>query len=673
MKNTWDHGAVAFHPSGLFSRIGDYFSGKAAGLPFSAQIDGIGKFGGPEFKEKKDHLELDFRDDRSKTEVRCVMDFDEKTRIISRRDTVRNCTEKPLMLRKWLARFPLHNGEYEVMSSRSRWCAEGMDKWQPLHSGSLTLNSRAGRYCEGSVPFAALRDSYSAHALGFMVFPEGDWVIRFSSGSEYGRLPWLTVEAGLSDESLELELAPSETWEAPEVLIQILPDRESFSGAAMMDRYLNGRFPYTRGHAPMVYNTWLDRFSELNVPRLLTQLQAAKECGCEVFVVDYGWYEDHHAFCRLDDWDECQDRAFYGKMKNFSDTVRAAGLGFGFWVEMEFFSAESKVVKKHPGWFFQSEFPEQVCPKTWLKEVEDYMVASLAGKIRQYQAVYVKNDMNHSQGFDPAHLNRYQTGFARIMARLRKECPEVTFDNCASGSARMAAGSMLRNFDIHFISDNATPLENLHMLQNMFQRVPPGRIFHWYVGSEVHPEKDPAASFEAGQIFQPHGASWRRLQTEDLDFGLLCNMMGPWGFSCDLASYSAENRKKMAKYTAFYKKYRDSFLRAEAHLLTAPEDFEKQRGWLALQLTDPQKDLHFLHIFHCICDGDADRVFHPAGLVPGAKYKAVQCFPEKGKATPLPESGLAVHFDLEMLEGFRGQLFLIRRKGRASADNLTVK
>ena len=60
------------------------------------------------------------------------------------------------------------------------------------------------------------------------------------------------------------------------------------------------------------------------------QLAAAKECGCEVFVVDYGWYDDRGSFTRLNNWDEYSDRAFFGKMKEFADEVRKAGLGFGF-------------------------------------------------------------------------------------------------------------------------------------------------------------------------------------------------------------------------------------------------------------------------------------------------------------------------------------------------------
>jgi len=493
-------------------------------------------------------------------------------------------------------------------------------------------------------------------------------MLRFSltTAGGAGKLPELAVEAGLADDRLELELAPGECWQAPEVVIQILPGREACSGTAAMNRWLNRRFPARAEHFPVVCNTWLDRMSQLDLPRLERQLAAAKNCGCEVFVVDYGWYEDLGSFTRLNDWEECADRAFFGQMRQFADQVRQAGLGFGFWVEMEFFSDKSSVVRQHPEWFFPSDHPNIVSPKAWLPKVEDYLVDSLAAAIRRYQAVYVKNDMNHSQGWERMRLNRYQKGIFRVFARLREMLPEVTFENCSSGSLRMAPGGMMESFDNHFISDNASPLENLRILQGMLPRFAPGRIFHWFVGSELHPAAEPAASFEAGMVLQPQNATWLRMQTEDLDFGLLCNLTGQIGYSCDLASFSPENQARIARYSAFYKRYRPSFLRSEAYLLTPPEDFEKRRGWIAIQLADPETDTHFLYTFHCVCDGDEKRIFHPQGLNPDHTYEIVEMFPERrlrekqiGGET-LERSGILIEFPGRPHLAWQGKLTIIR-------------
>jgi hypothetical protein len=295
------------------------------------------------------------------------------------------------------------------------------------------------------------------------------------------------------------------------------------------------------------------------------------------------------------------------------------------------------------------------------------MVATLAETVRRYQAVYVKNDMNHSQGHEKSALNFYYAGLKRVMARLKAECPEVTFENCSSGALRMAAGGMLESFDTHFISDNGSPLDNLRMLQETGCRFPPGRIYHWYVGCQLHPGEE--SSFRDNSVMQVQGATWFKAQREELHFGLLCTLTGIPGFSCDLASFSSENRAVIARYTHFYKVHREQLLRAELHLLTPPEHFETKRGYLALQLSDPVTDTHFLFVFHSLCDGNSRRIFHPCALK-GGSYTVEKCFPETDvvmqniSGTKLHSEGLCVSFEYDQLEGFRGQLFMITPKGK---------
>ena len=657
-----------FSSKGAFARIGDYYAPPGDNLPFSLEVDGGGAFDLVAATGKGASRTFVWRDGTDGLEVTRRMEYDAETGLFACRDALRNLRKKPVVVRKFAARFDFGCGEYELYSQESRWGAESSQgEWRVCRVGSILLQSREGRACEGATPFAALRDRYSSHALAFLVCPMGDWQLRFSCFTESGRLSRLAVETGLSSDGLALELAPDECWEAPETLMQLLPGREAHSGSHLLNRYLNRRFPHRPGHFPVVYNTWLDRMNQLDLPRMERQLKAARECGCEVFVVDYGWYEDNGCFARVDEWPECRNRAFRGKMRQFAARVRKAGLGFGFWVEMEFFHDGSRVVREHPEWFFASAHEHLVCPRIWLPEVEDYLVESLAATIRRYGAVYVKNDMNHSQGREPARLSRYQQGLLRVMTRLRAMLPEVTFENCSSGSARLAAGGMLDAFDNHFISDNAEPLQNLRMFQGMVLRFPPGRIYHWYVGAQLS-AKSPSgemSSWGPGMVLQPCLATWDWLQTEDLDFGMLCNLTGQLGFSCDLDSFSPENRRRIAEYTAFYKKYRKGLLRTEARLLTPFEPFDRNRGWLALQLTDPVEDRHFLYVFHCLRDGDLQRRFHLGGLVPARRYCVRECFPESrivaedtGRA--LERDGICVEFPFSQLMGcWRGRLLML--------------
>jgi hypothetical protein len=123
----------------------------------------------------------------------------------------------------------------------------------------------------------------------------------------------------------------------------------------------------------------------------------------------------------------------------------------------------------------------------------------------------------------------------------------------------------------------------------------------------------------------------------------------------------------IARYNAFYKQYRSGFLRSEAHLLTPPENFDKQRGWVAIQISDPRTDTHFFYSFHCICDGDEKRIFHLQCLKPEKRYEVFEMFPERyqietkitGEA--LFRSGIPVNFAGNQQLSWRGKLIIIRR------------
>jgi alpha-galactosidase len=303
-----------------------------------------------------------------------------------------------------------------------------------------------------------------------------------------------------------------------------------------------------------------------------------------------------------------------------------------------------------------------VVPKSWLPEVEDMLVKSLTRTIRKYGAVFVKNDMNHSQGYEPSRLYRYQQGLTRVMTRLRKMLPEVTFENCSSGAMRAAAGPMLQNFDTQFISDNASPLDNLRMVAGAVNRMPVGRISHWYVASELHHANQ--SSMADGCVVQPQSATWDSFQSHDIHFGLIATLTGIPGFSCDLTSFSDENIGVIAKYVDFYKKYRHLLLTAEAQLLTPPENFDKKRGWFAMQLHAREAATHFCYFFHNVCDGDARRFFHLQGLEPHKKYRIRQLFPEEKtllENTPgneLMRTGLEVQFQYNQHQGFRAELII---------------
>ncbi len=232
---------------------------------------------------------------------------------------------------------------------------------------------------------------------------------------EGGELPFAVVELGLADENLRRALAPGETLALPEILFQPLPDGEPHLAAPALHRYLlehHFRRRQTRG-AGRVYNTWFDQFEILDVPRLRAQLAAAKEVGCEVFVIDAGWYGagGPNWWAQAGDWREKTEAAFHGEMRDFADEVRAAGLGFGLWMEPERFGPEAPIRAEHPEWFV----PVGGAARMDLNQPEAY--AWLRGEIGRlvetYELAWMKIDFNF--GLDADASGR---GTRRLHRRL---------------------------------------------------------------------------------------------------------------------------------------------------------------------------------------------------------------------------------------------------------------
>lgn len=190
-----------------------------------------------ELRNTGDELTLVFDTaDGALTATACFR-LDAANRIISRKDTLRNNTDKALHILRFFSRMSFQSNDYEVYSQQSRWGLENQGAWQPLQTGRLELKSRRGRWTEGGTPFAAMRDAETANALAFHLIPNGDYTMRFSlPGYSTLKCP-LILETGLDDERLDHLLEAGEEMEGTEVLIQELPTRDVHSGTAELHRY----------------------------------------------------------------------------------------------------------------------------------------------------------------------------------------------------------------------------------------------------------------------------------------------------------------------------------------------------------------------------------------------------------------------------------------------------
>ena len=531
--------------------------------------------------------------------------LDADTGVWSRSDTLENVGQEMVILNRCLARFVFAPDHYEVYNQGSRWCNENQGRWQRLSHGTLVLRSEGGRTTQGGTPYVALRPVGASRGVAFHVLPRGNWTIRVRTRTASGgeALPFTVVELGLADESLRLEIPPGGTLSLPEILIQGLPEGQVHLAAPRLHEYVVAhKLGSAKKTTPLVYNTWFDTFEELDVQRLSRQLQAARELGCEVFTIDAGWYGagSGNWSAQTGDWREKRGAAFRGRMAEFAEQVRTAGLGFGLWMEPERIGPAAPILGEHPEWFIPATGASHR-PDLENAAAYDYLLGEMSRLVETYDLAWMKVDYNLDFGHDAsgAEFANYYAAWYRLLGELRERYPKTFFEGCAGGGMRLDLNT-LSHFDGHFLSDTVNPVDALRIYQGALLRLPPGRLGKWVVlrgiGRTIPDYGVPLAATPP-KVATPMGATWERSITTNIDFATRVCLPGMLSLSGDIASLPERDLRRLRSHLDWYKRWRAFIVDSVAHLLTPPRPKDDRRGWAAIQLQNQSREKSLLFVY----------------------------------------------------------------------------
>ena len=547
---------------------------------------------------------------------------------------IENISGDELCFGKAFVSIVLTPGPYEAFTQYCRWSMENIGSWLPLEGRGLLLTHANGRTTEGNSPYLAMRMMGSKDGFTFHVLPLGDWRIRVLPQSFSCMEPPMQVDLGISDETLAFRLKAGDSWALPEVIIQSFRDFDSSTGA--LHQFLRKYLCPSVKKLPVEYNTWLDVFSQLDIPRLRRQLAVAKELGCEAFVVDAGWFGSTPDWGGVGDWEEKTDTAFFGNMSDFADEVRREGLGFGIWIEPERFQAEIPILKKHPEWF--TLVPETGYYRIDLEQPSayEYQKNLILKLIDKYKLAYIKTDMNAQHGIDEtgaAHY-RYAKLFYQLMDEIRALHPEMVLECCASGALRTDLEAM-RHFDVFFPSDSANPFTQTDMLIGFLRRFLPGKMMRWITTRELQKDEIPFFNKKRRPLIAPRAATWEEFMGVDPETLMLVNFVcGQYGFSGDLASLSQETKALFRKYIDKFKSIREFMLRADGYCLFDTREFK------AVELAGEQGAII---VYQWISSSNLRRRHvYPLGLSPEATYRVNG---DMRTGTDLMDNGIVLDFE----------------------------
>ena len=545
-------------------------------------------------------------------DLRCSVKEEKGVSLIS--PVIKNTSSKEICFNRAFVSVTLPSAPYEAYTQYSLWGDENRGHWAALDGRGILLTHANARTTEGNTPYIALRQLGRPEGVALHVLPIGDWRIRVQPLPYSNTMPKVRVDLGISDEALAFRLQPGEEWELPQVILQHFKDFELASG--QLHRFILNNMDIPRRPMPVEFNTWLDTYSNLDVPRLREQLKAAKEIGCEIFVIDAGWFgPTGPGWQAVGDWRERDDGAFFGKMKEFADEVRAAGLGFGIWTEPERFFEKAPVVLEHPDWFIPVKSGHKCCridlenPAAY-----EYQKRTLLDLIEKYDLKYMKTDMNTQQGIDDtgaAHY-RYSKLYYQLIDEIRALHPDFIIENCASGALRTDLES-IKHFDIAFPSDNGNPFAQNDILAGFWYRFLPGQLMKWLVLRQIEGDVPFFTKEKKKPLLTPNEATWEEYEQVDMESLLAANFTGGYyGFTGDLASLTPENRALAAKYVALFKEKRNFMRNCEGYCIHDTERFK------ALQLSDGKDALFILQ--YIASDQVEVRTIYPVALCPECIY-----------------------------------------------------
>ena len=463
--------------------------------------------------------------------------------VITRRTLVENTGTEPRILQKVMSTCMDLFGDYQMASFHGGWSAE-MRRHNNAVGGAKVVNE------------SLTGSSSNRHNPGFMLYEEdatetAGRVFGFNlvySGNHYAAaqrsLTGLTrVMQGINPSNFSEELLPGETFETPEAVL-CFSDR-GFSGmSANMHRFVNEHIipAHWQGKPrPVLYNSWEGCVFNFNQKRLLDLADRAKDLGCELFVLDDGWFgQRNNDRSSLGDYNVNLKKLPEG-MYGLAKRIRKKGLAFGLWFEPESVSPDSDLYRSHPDWALTDEFQpvlgrHQLLLDLTKPEVRDYIVENVGGLLDRAEITYVKWDMNRHSIALGTKAHDFILGLYEVLGRIFTPRPHVLLESCSSGGNRFDLGILCYSPQV-WCSDDTDPIERLTIQGNL---------------SYLYPQ----STFGAHVSASPHAQT---LRNTPLATRGNVSFFGCLGYELDLKHLLPVEISQIKFQTAFYKQYRALF------------------------------------------------------------------------------------------------------------------
>lgn len=413
--------------------------------------------------------------------------------VFTRRAILENFSDTPVSIQKFMSTCTDIPGDWTMHTFSGGWIAEMQHTKTPVTMARSCLESTTGasssRANPGFLLAAPDATETSGTVCGFNLLYSGSHYL-----SAQKSLQGLTrIMQGISPSNFSWQLAPGGRFETPEAVMAW--SDAGFGGVTdCFGRYVNETLipPYWRNRPrPIVYNSWEGCMFDFTEAKLLRLGKAAKQLGCELFVLDDGWFGKRDSdTSSLGDY-SVNPKKLPNGLKGLGEKLNAIGLQFGLWFEPESVSPDSDLYRKHPDWALHDNpgredllGRHQLLLDLTKPDVRDYIVESVGKVLDSAPISYVKWDMNRHSCALGAKQHEFVLSLYDVLRRIFEPRPEILLESCSSGGNRFDCGMLFFSPQI-WCSDNTDPVERLRIQQSLSYLYPPS-CFGTHVSASPH-------------------------------------------------------------------------------------------------------------------------------------------------------------------------------------------
>ena len=473
--------------------------------------------------------------------------------IIGRAARAVNLDEEAVELtRLFSMELPLPGDDYEFLNMTGHWGAEHQLCIERVSGGKKVYESVHGTTAFDAQPNWAAGRGVTETA-GEVWFGALQWTGNFKVVAESIAYHYLNVTAGVSDTGFSKTLRRGETYETPVAWLGF--SREGYGGMSrLLHRFAHDcLMPAARRDEPLevLYNSWYATEFDVVCEEQERLADKAAKAGVELFVIDDGWFGQRaNDRAGLGDW-YVNPEKFPQGLAHLIDHVHGLGMRFGLWIEPEMVNPDSDLFRAHPDWIYAYPRREtvtgrnQYCLNMTKTEVVDHLIEVFDRLLAEHGIDYIKWDMNRFMaealddgGEDGMVYVHHAQGVIRLARALRERHPEVSFEACAGGGARVNYETM-SIFDQFWPSDNTDPIDRCRIQEGYSYFYPAKYMRAWVTD-------DPRLPFT---------------------FRARCAMCGSFGVGSNLNAMSDAELEEVSAEVALYKRIRPAVQFVELYRL----------------------------------------------------------------------------------------------------------